>query len=371
MPTFNILIATIGRPTLQRMLNSLSPQLEKDDCLTIVYDGHSEIPKFNLDNFKCKVICYCEPEALGFWGHGIRNKYASLLEIRDFVMHADDDDVYRKDIFDKLRLECNDTKKFYVAKIAFQFMIIPVENIIIEGNISTQNGIIPFDLNKKGHWEERCGGDGAFYIQLSEISKPAFLNIVIYIVRPTNIKPTFNVLIATIGRPTLQRMLNSLSPQLEKDDCLTIVYDGHSEIPKFNLDNFKCKVICYCEPEALGFWGHGIRNKYASLLEIRDFVMHADDDDIYQKDIFNKLRLECNDVDKLYIVKVAQPNIITPLDNTITEGFIGTANGIIPFYLNKKGVWEERYGGDGAFYTQLSKITDPIFLNIIAYIVRP
>jgi hypothetical protein len=84
--TFNLLVATVGRPTLQRLLDSLSPQLEEHDCLTLVFDGHSRHPPVNLSAFKCKVTMYCEPVALGCWGHGIRNKYASFLEKKDFVM---------------------------------------------------------------------------------------------------------------------------------------------------------------------------------------------------------------------------------------------------------------------------------------------
>ena len=183
--------------------------------------------------------------------------------------------------------------------------------------------------------------------------------------------PTFNVLIATTGRPTLQKMLDSLSPQLEKDDCLTIVYDGHNEVPKFNIDDFKCKVVCYFEPEALGYWGHGIRNKYASLLENKDFVMHADDDDMYSKDSFKELRAYCDDVNKLYIAKMTIGDLIFPPDNTIQRGAIGTPCGIIPLSLNKKVIWGEYYSGDFAVYDLLAKISEPIFLDIVMYITRP
>ena len=184
---------------------------------------------------------------------------------------------------------------------------------------------------------------------------------------------TFNVLIATIGRPTLQRMLNSLSPQLQEDDCLTIVFDGRSYIPNFDVSAFKCKVVQYFEPVALGSWGHAIRNKYASLLEHRDFIMHADDDDIYLPNVFSELHKECLDRETLYIAKMrCQDRVVIPQGNFIRINHIGTPNGIIPYSLNTKGQWKYQYGGDGLFYEGLSKLAKNIsFLDTIIYSVRP
>jgi len=182
--TFNILIATIGRPTLQRMLNSLSPQLVESDCLTIVYDGHSTPPVFDLLDFKCKVVQHCEPVALGSWGHGIRNKYAPLLEKRDFVLHADDDDSYLPGAFAKLRIQCTNPETLYVAKMNNYGGIIPNGNVIKLNNIGTPCGIIPYDLNIKGTWRHQYGGDGLFYEEIAKSAKSIeHLQTVIYKVR--------------------------------------------------------------------------------------------------------------------------------------------------------------------------------------------
>ena len=182
MVSFHVLIATTGRPSLQQMLNSLSSQLLDRDCLTIVFDGCSEIPTFDLKNFKCKVNQFNEPKALGFWGHGVRNKYASLLEPRNFVMHADDDDIYKPDAFSMLRNLCKDSSKLYIAKTR---MILKNTNNMESGNslenIATPCGIIPYELNKQGTWAEKYGGDNSFYQQIiKKVRVIEFLNIVIY-----------------------------------------------------------------------------------------------------------------------------------------------------------------------------------------------
>ena len=183
---------------------------------------------------------------------------------------------------------------------------------------------------------------------------------------------SFNILIATVGRPSLQRMLDSLSPQLVESDCLTLVFDGRAAIPEFNLTKFKCKVNQFCEPVALGFWGHGIRNKYASLLEKRDFVMHADDDDYYYPDVFAELRLLCKSTNTLYIAKMRHMNgVHLPQGPFIRVNHIGTPCGIIPYDLNTKGKWITAYGGDGKFYEQIASLGSPIvFLSTLIYHVR-
>lgn len=181
---------------------------------------------------------------------------------------------------------------------------------------------------------------------------------------------TFNCLIATKGRKSLQRMLNSLLPQLTEDDCVTIVFDGHSSIPYFDLSLGKCKINQYFEPVALGYWGHGVRNKYASLLEKRDFVLHADDDDIYVHNAFYYLRNICNDTKILYITLVKSSSGI--YGKKIEEGKLGTPCGVIPYEYNKKAEFLLRRGGDGAFYEKLAYLypNNIVSLDKIIYIVR-
>jgi hypothetical protein len=210
--TFNILIATTGRESLQTMLDSLLCQLTENDCLTIVYDGLSSIPTFNLSKSVCKINKFYETEKLGYWGHGIRNKYAKLLEKKDFVMHADDDDIYLPDIFNKLRELCVNPETLYIGKVIYNNTNIPIDNKIIRGNISTQNGIIPYDLNSKSEWELVYGGDGIYYENLSKISNNIiFLDVVIYkLINILNENENKNKQSYTINISLLHRMKRKL-----------------------------------------------------------------------------------------------------------------------------------------------------------------
>lgn len=186
--------------------------------------------------------------------------------------------------------------------------------------------------------------------------------------------PSFNVLIATIGRPTLQHQLDSLLSQLLENDILTLVFDGYTAPPTtFDLSKAKCRVDQYAEPEALKFWGHGVRNKYATLLRETDFVLHGDDDDRYTDYAFNVLRKICTNTSKLYIAKIlGNDRKVLPRSKLIQVGNIGTPCGIIPYKLNKEGMWSLTYGGDGIFYKEISmKALEIEYIDNVIYIVRP
>jgi hypothetical protein len=182
--------------------------------------------------------------------------------------------------------------------------------------------------------------------------------------------PSLHILIATVGRDTLQRMLDTILPYLTEIDHLTIVFDG-VQPTNINVET-KGQVHIHFEPDALGYWGHGIRNKYKYLIEKTDFVMHADDDDIYLPDAFMHVRNECTDINTLYVAKMHYFNdIIIPRTPEIKLCNIGTPNGIIPYELNKKGNFANNGGGDGEFYTEIAKHADTIvFLDHIIYRIR-
>ena len=180
--------------------------------------------------------------------------------------------------------------------------------------------------------------------------------------------PTFHVLLATIGRSSLQRMINSLVNELLECDHLTIVFDGVKPI-NCDVSNIKCTIHIYEEERALGYWGHEIRNKYAHIIEQTDFVLHADDDDVYVQGTFNYLRTECDDNMKLYIAQMKGEKLY-PENHDLFGGNIGTPMGIIPYNYNQNSEWGLFMGGDGFFYENISRVADIIWLPRIIYLIR-
>jgi hypothetical protein len=193
----------------------------------------------------------------------------------------------------------------------------------------------------------------------------------------SNFKPSFHILIATGGRFSLKNMLKSLENELNENDAITIIFDGEDALKSSSYNdswiiNHKCKINIIEQIPNLGYWGHGIRNKYQELLKPKTtFIMNADDDDVYIPGSFNKLRTICIEPDTLYIVKFLDKNknIIIPSQNLeIIKNDIGTPCGIIPFDIAGKSIWEYKYGGDFSYYDNIKKNAKQIkFLDIVIY----
>ena len=177
MKSFNVIITTIGRSTLQRMIDSIAVQLEPNDYLTIIWDSKP----FELDiNTKATVISIVNSTPLGHWGHGSRTKWQNILP-GDYIVCGDDDDVFLPNAMSKIRKYCTEDK-FYIFQMAYNGTVLPETHEIKLGNIGTPCGVYkPGNLPK---WEFIYGGDFEFFKKLSNIKTPVFIDEVIYKIRP-------------------------------------------------------------------------------------------------------------------------------------------------------------------------------------------
>jgi len=193
--------------------------------------------------------------------------------------------------------------------------------------------------------------------------------------------PTFHVVIPSGGRPSLKAMLDSLKPQLQSGDAVTVIFDGGEEARKkagFTdefMSGFTCKTKVIDQVPRLGHWSHGIQNAYQSMAWGTTFVMYGDDDDTYTGSAFATLRTKCTDPKCLYIARMnyaSKPEIIPTADNEIRVGNIGTPNGIIPVKDVAKARWGLRHAGDFDYYNELQKKVDRLeHLPDIIYTVGP
>jgi hypothetical protein len=223
IPTFHILIATNGRPSMIKLLNSLRDQLNENDAVTIVFDGpdaynRSEYNDSWISDFKSKVNIIIQEKNTGFWGHPIRQKHVSILNPKTtFIMNADDDDYYLPDSFDKLRKKCIDPNTLYIAKMDYLNnldLVIPKQNEkIINSDIGNPNGIIPFDMASYGTWGHTYTGDFDYYNTLqNHVKNIVFLDDIIY--RVNHIDPFYNINIIYVfwtgNNPMSENRKNSL-----------------------------------------------------------------------------------------------------------------------------------------------------------------
>lgn len=194
---------------------------------------------------------------------------------------------------------------------------------------------------------------------------------------PTS-KHSFHFLLPCIGRSSIFGMLDSLEPQVQPQDFLTIVFDAKDkenifDLVKKRVETFSCTVRVIFEKKNLGFWGHGVRNKYANSLK-GDFILHCDDDDIYLPNAISTIRKICTDKKKLYIFKIMNHGRETWQIPKIYLRNISTQCGVIPASYNKLGKWAPFHGGDFSFYKELStkiRHRNIIFIDFLIYKIRP
>ena len=189
-PSFHLLIATMGRKTLIQMLDSIVPQMEESDFITVVYDNKDTGDTFEtVKNMKtrCKlnVIMNNETYDVNYPQHSIRNKYNDLEG--DFIFHGDDDDIYTPNAMIYIRkYVCNPTT-LYLFNLYFKDMKTETfyKNKLEISHISTPSGIIPKEINKLGIWGNRYEGDFDFYKSIEDkVYRVQYQDEVIYIIRP-------------------------------------------------------------------------------------------------------------------------------------------------------------------------------------------
>lgn len=145
---------------------------------------------------------------------------------------------------------------------------------------------------------------------------------------------------------------------------MTIIWDCDPIPLSFNGD---CMVVNIVNQEPLGYWGHASRNKWGNAY-FGDYIMNADDDDVYVPDAMEKIR-NCVKEQKLYIFKMTFGDTVYWRRPSIEMANIGTPCGVYP---NRIPIpqWGLRYGGDFEFYDQLSKTIAVEFCDHIIYKVR-
>jgi hypothetical protein len=192
-PSFHILIATAGRSTLKNLLDSLKNELLEKDAITVVFDGPGAKEKSGYDDswFSGHAshhnIIVQDPN-LGATGHPIRTKYQTMLSPETtYLMHADDDDEYIEGSFKNLREHCKDPEVLYIAKMNYSDdtdSVIPSKNKkIVQDDIGTPNGIIPFKSAGNAEWALNYGGDFNYYNDLQKkVKSIVFLDDIIYTV---------------------------------------------------------------------------------------------------------------------------------------------------------------------------------------------
>ena len=230
-PTFHFMITTGGRPILKDMLESLKGELKNGDAVTVFFDGENALENSGFteewrNGFEGRLHTRIEKDVAGYWGHGLRTKHQAALQPKTtFVLHGDDDDVYKKGFLDILRKKCTDPETLYIAKMDYKAVegdVVPKGTEIKLNDIGTPNGIIPYDIAGKGEWMPRYGGDFSYYEKIGKLAKKVeFLPDIIYTVmsNPKDRKPFLTHVFYHI-------YCNRYTMPIVRDQVTKIIYSG-------------------------------------------------------------------------------------------------------------------------------------------------
>jgi hypothetical protein len=173
-----------------------------------------------------------------------------------------------------------------------------------------------------------------------------------------------SVLVASSGRPTLARTLQSIGSQLSPGDELIV--DCNDDAP----------------------YGNEARNRM--MLRARgSHLMFLDDDDLYLPGAFDAVRAGvAQDPSRMHMFKMRYPPrhyIFPSLDDgdgsgpyeiwvkpEIAPGNVSTQIVVVPRVYEKLGTWSARYEGDLDFITSTSKLMgEPIWHTDVIALIRP
>ena len=136
--SLSIIVATKGRPSLTKTLNSITSQMLPQDELIIKFD--------NSDDWGAT------PRTLGM-----------RQAVGTHLMFMDDDDSYTPDSFRVIRETLQQNPSFpHIFKMQRPERLIWDKEEVIVGNVSTQMIITPNNLNKLGVWGTEYEGDYKF-----------------------------------------------------------------------------------------------------------------------------------------------------------------------------------------------------------------
>ncbi len=162
------------------MVDSIAFQLSSEDYITLIYD--TEPTEIDIQT-KANIIKIKNSKPLGSWGHGSRTAWQKYLP-GDYIMNADDDDVYTHNAMDIIRENCVESRLYIFQMLNNGITTIPRYHKLEMSNIGTPCGVYPnIDLPE---WKPVYGGDFEFYNELSKKIEYTFIDKIIYIIKPND-----------------------------------------------------------------------------------------------------------------------------------------------------------------------------------------
>jgi glycosyltransferase involved in cell wall biosynthesis len=126
---------------------------------------------------------------------------------------------------------------------------------------------------------------------------------------------TTTFIIPSVGRPTLQRTIDSLLQQTNQEWKAIIIFDGIE--PTIQSNDLRIEIM---QIEKVGVHNHAGRVRNEGMKHVTtEWISFVDDDDIISNDYVEKLQEEIRDDIGVIVFRMKQPNgvIMPPIDNDV------------------------------------------------------
>lgn len=159
-----------------------------------------------------------------------------------------------------------------------------------------------------------------------------------------------SMIVASVGRPSLERTLESIYPQSRVGD--EILVSVNRDCP----------------------WGHAARNQLM-LVARGHAIMFIDDDDAYLPGALDAVRAAFDQApDRMHLFRMmySDGRVIWQARDLV-EGQVSTGTIVVPNASGKLGVWGSRYAGDFDFAASTAALHDlpPVWHQDVICLVRP
>lgn len=160
MPSLTVIIATVGRPTLARTLQSLQGQAPEEVLLAVDGPSAAAVRIWEASGVKGRVLTLADGPH-NDWGHTARNR--ALAQVRTtHALYMDDDDSYEPWAMECVRAAITrHPNRPVLFRMRYPNGRLLWDKPVLEcGNVSTQ--ILVHPMLRYGAWGERYEGDFDF-----------------------------------------------------------------------------------------------------------------------------------------------------------------------------------------------------------------
>jgi len=185
-------------------------------------------------------------------------------------------------------------------------------------------------------------------------------------------RPSIGVVIATPGRRSLYRTLQSIAYQgLEPGDDVLVVGDGHHQ-PTADLVEAFGEPFHYAATQVTRTWGHDQLN-YGVKKVKGDLLIYQDDDDIFAPRAFDEIRRIATRFPGVpFLGRVKTPNLGLLWQNAAPDALLDGHCLVVPNVKEKLGYFTREYAGDQAWIkTNLDAYEEVYWADRVWTLTRP